>query len=104
MQMLPLSRYLEEIKPQLHPKGEELNPGDIKNLLSQMMPELPGINPMIRNALHMRSSVTLHWLTQYNKREVQCRAGHKYISSTEKYVQQEMGNLTDQLAKYHPFG
>ncbi len=48
--------------------------------------------------------VILHWLTQYNKQEVQYRAGHKYISSTEQYVQQEMGSLTDQLAKYHPFG
>lgn len=45
-----------------------------------------------------------HWLTQYNKREVQYKAGHKYISSTEQYVLQEMGSLTDQLAKYHPFG
>jgi len=43
-----------------------------------MMPQLLGINPVVRNA--------------------------KYLSSTEKYVQQEMGGLTDQLAKYHPFG
>ena len=104
MQMLPLSKYLEEIRPQLQPKGEELIPGKINNLLSQMMPELQGINPMIRNALHIRFSVILHWLTQYNKREVQYKAGHKYISSTEQYVSQEMGSLTDQLAKYHPFG
>ena len=43
-----------------------------------MMPELQGINPVI-----------LDWLTQYNKRKVQDMAGHKYISSTETYVQQE---------------
>lgn len=104
MQMLPLSKYLEEIRHQLQPQGEELIPGHIHNLLSQLMPELQGINPMVRNALHIRSSVILHWLTQYNKREVQYRAGHKYISSTEQYVSQETGSLTDQLAKYHPFG
>ena len=46
----------------------------------------------------------LHWLTQQKEREVQYMAGHKYISSTERYVRQEMGSLTDQLAKYHPFG
>jgi integrase/recombinase XerD len=67
-----------------------------------MMPELQGINPLIRNALHIRSSVILHWLIQYNKREAQYRAEHKYISSTEQYVSQEMGSMTDQLAKYHP--
>jgi len=104
MQVLPLNRYLEEIRPLLQPKGEKLIPGDIGNLLTWMMPQLQGINPVIRNALHIRASVILHWLTQYNKREVQYMAGHKYISSTEKYVQQEMGSLTDQLAKYHPFG
>ncbi|HVU57805.1 MAG TPA: hypothetical protein VHD83_22240 [Puia sp.] len=104
MQMLPLSKYLEEIRPQLQPKGKDLIPGDISNLLSQMMPELQGINPLIRNALYIRSSVILHWLTQDNKRDVQYKAGHKYISSTEQYVSREIGSLTDQLAKYHPFG
>jgi len=38
------------------------------------------------------------------KLEVQCMAGHKYISSTEKYAAREMGSLTDQLVKHHPFG
>lgn len=104
MQVLPLNRYLTEIRPLLQPKSEELIPGNVSNLLSLMMPGLQKINPSIRNALHIRASVILHWLTLHNKREVQYKAGHKYISSTERYVRQEMGSLTDQLAKYHPFG
>jgi integrase/recombinase XerD len=31
-------------------------------------------------------------------------AGHKYISSTEKYEQQEIDSLKDVLSKHHPFG
>jgi len=104
MQMLPLNKYLEEIRPLLRSKGDKLIPGDVSNLLALMMLELQGINPAVRNALHIRASVILHWLTLHNKREVQYMAGHKYISSTEKYAAQEMGSLTDQLTKYHPFG
>ena len=31
-------------------------------------------------------------------------AGHKYISSTEKYAEQQVEDLQDELAKHHPFG
>ncbi|HWK05696.1 MAG TPA: site-specific integrase [Puia sp.] len=103
-QILPLNQYLQETRLQLSPKGDKLIPGSVDNILTGLTQELQGINPVIRNALHIRASVILHWLTLHNKREVQYMAGHRYISSTEKYAAQEMGNLTDQLAKHHPFG
>ncbi len=62
------------------------------------------LSTLVRNALHIRPSVILYWLAQYNKKEVHYMAGNKHISSTEKYATQEMGSLTDQLTKYHPFG
>jgi len=31
-------------------------------------------------------------------------AGHKYITSTEKYAVQEMDTLMYQLSLHHPFG
>jgi site-specific recombinase XerD len=103
-QILPLNQYLQETRPQLSPKGQELIPGSVDNILFRLIQELQGINPVIRNAWHIRASVILYWLTLHHKRQVQYMAGHKYISSTEKYAAQEMGNLTEQLAKYHPFG
>jgi hypothetical protein len=103
-QILPINRYLLETRPLLDPKRDELIPGNIYNTLTGLIQELQGINPVIRNAWHIRGSVILHWLTLHNKRQVQYMAGHRYISSTEKYAAQEMGNLTDQLAKHHPFG
>jgi len=69
-----------------------------------MVQELQGLNPLITNALHIRASVILNWLKLHPKREVQYRAGHKYISSTEKYAVQEMDGLQDALSKHHPFG
>jgi integrase/recombinase XerD len=73
-------------------------------VVKQIIQELRGINPQLKNAQHIRASVILYWLKLHNKRQVQYMAGHKYIDSTEKYAIQEMDSLTDALTKYHPFG
>jgi site-specific recombinase XerD len=75
----------------------------IHNTMVYLLNELKGINPLLKNAQHIRASVILHWLKLYDKRQVQFMAGHRYISSTEHYEAQEMDSLTDQLMKHHPF-
>ena len=67
------------------------------NTISLLTDELKGINPQIKNARHIRASVILHWFRQYNKRQVQYMAGHKYINSTEIYEVQELETLTSNL-------
>ncbi|MEP7109706.1 MAG: carboxylesterase family protein [Ferruginibacter sp.] len=91
-------------RDKLKPKGDELLPGNLHNNISLLTEELKGINPTIKNALHIRASVILHWLRQHNKRQVQYMAGHKDITSTEMYQVQEPETLTNQLNKHHPFG
>jgi site-specific recombinase XerD len=89
------------------PSGElegALFAGNLHNIINLLLEELKGINLQIKNAQHIRASVILHWLRQYNKRQVQYMAGHKYIGSTEMYEVQEMESLTDALSKHHPFG
>ena len=104
-QILTLHTYIHGgTRDNLKPKAEELLPGNLNNTISALSKELQGINPQIKNALHIRASVILHWLRQHNKRQVQYMAGHKYIGSTEMYEVQELETLTDQLAKHHPFG
>jgi len=41
-------------------------------------------------------------LTKYNLRQVQYLAGHRYISSTEKYVQDDLENLHEIVNNFHP--
>jgi site-specific recombinase XerD len=84
--------------------NEKLFNSKANDMLQYLLEELKGINPIIRNAQHIRASVILYWLKQYNKRQVQYMAGHKYIDSTEKYALQETDSLTDLLVKHHPFG
>lgn len=104
-QILTLHTYIHGgTRDKLKPKAEELLPGNLCNTISALSKELQGINPVIKNALHIRASVILHWLRLHNKRQVQYMAGHKYIGSTEMYAVQELETLTDQLTKYHPFG
>jgi len=104
-QILTLHSYIHGgTRDKLKPKADELLPGNLHNNISLLSEELKGINPTIKNALHIRASVILHWLRQHNKRQVQYMAGHKYIDSTEKYQVQELETLTQQLSKHHPFG
>ncbi len=104
-QILALHTYINGgTRDKLKPKNEELIPGNLHNTVSLLTEELKGINPIIKNALHIRASVILHWLSQHNKRQVQYMAGHKYITSTEMYEVQQLETLTDQLSKHHPFG
>jgi integrase/recombinase XerD len=104
-QILTLHTYIHGgTRDKLKPKADELLPGNLHNTVGLLTEELKGINPQIKNALHIRASVILHWLRQHNKRQVQYMAGHKYINSTEMYEVQELETLTSALAKHHPFG
>lgn len=103
-QILPLHHYIHHTREQLNPTAEELFPGNAHNIINHLTEELKGINPKIKNALHIRASVILHWLRQHNKRQVQYMIGYKWIDSTEKYKVQELESLTQALSKHHPFG
>ena len=59
-------------------------------------------NPEILNPKQIRASVITYWLKNYNLRQVQYFAGHKYVSSTERYQLNNLENLKNQLDKYHP--
>ena len=61
-------------------------------------------NKLVVNAKQLRASVIVKWLKQYNLRQVQHLAGHRYISSTESYQQSEMQGLTEEVNKFHPLG
>lgn len=61
-------------------------------------------NKLVNNAKQLRASVISKWLKQHNLREVQYMAGHRYISSTEAYQQNEMEGLTEEVNRFHPLG
>ncbi len=61
-------------------------------------------NKLVMNAKQLRASVIVKWLKMYNLRKVQYLAGHRYISATETYQQNEMEGLSEEVNQFHPLG
>jgi site-specific recombinase XerD len=74
------------------------------NIWKRLTGEIKSKNKKFINFLQVRSSVITHWLKQYNLRQVQHMAGHRYVSSTESYLVNEMDGMIEDIDKYHPIG
>ncbi len=108
-QVLDLLEYINEIRPTIASKNnlqsEQLFiPQTHFNDLIRIgiLRRLKKINYKVDNVYHLRASVIVNWLGQYNIRKVQYLAGHKYISSTEKYKQNNLENLHEAVNQFHP--
>jgi integrase/recombinase XerD len=77
---------------------------DFSNYMSRLMAKIRKLNPSVINAKQIRASVITKWLKVYNLREVQYLAGHRYISSTESYLENEMEGLKEEVQQFHPLG
>lgn len=75
---------------------------NIGKRIQYMFSQLQQINKKVANVQCIRSSVIIHWLKQYNLRQVQYMAGHKYVSSTERYQLNHIDDLTAAVKEYHP--
>jgi len=58
--------------------------------------------PGLKSLHQIRASVIAGWLNHYNLRQVQYMAGHRYVSSTERYRSDNLEDLQKELEKYHP--
>ena len=55
------------------------------------------------NFKQVRASIITHWIQTEGLRKAQYKAGHRYISSTENYLPNDLQGLTDDINKLHPF-
>jgi len=74
----------------------------ISNTMSKLMEKLKKQNKQVESIKQIRTSVITHWLKQYNLREVQYMAGHRYVSSTEAYKINDIEGLQEEVDKYFP--
>jgi len=74
------------------------------NILHYLIKALQQINPKVTLFKQLRASVIVHWLKLYNLRQVQYMAGHRYVSSTESFLVNEMDGMIEDIEKYHPIG
>lgn len=107
-QILELQEYILTVRPKLLTnKTNQLfisvNGSDkIKNSLYHLMRALNRINPIVKNARQIRQSVIAEWLKYEDVRKVQYKAGHRYVSTTERYQVNNLEDLEEALKTHHP--
>ncbi len=84
------------------PIKKEVSERNINNRIQYMFNQLKKLNPKVINAKQIRSSVITEWLRKNNLRQVQYMAGHKYVSSTERYQLNNLDDLQNELRTHHP--
>ncbi len=105
IQMIDLMEYTMQVREQFIEKEEDSLFGiDLKGVMTQIKKKLKSINPNITGTKQIRASVITNWLKLDNLRQVQYKAGHRYVSSTEAYLINDLDDLTEDVMKFHPFG
>lgn len=74
------------------------------NIWKRLSEEIRKTNKKFINFKQVRTSVITHWLKQYNLRQVQYMAGHRYVRSTESYLVNQMEDLQADIEQFHPIG
>ncbi len=112
-QILDLMEYQhvtrEELLRQSSKESEQLlissgQSQKLYNTLQCLLKQLKRINPKVTSIRQLRASVITYWLKNYNLREVQYMTGHRYVSSTEAYLINDLDDLQEEVSKYHPMG
>lgn len=107
-QIMEFMEYVNEVRPMIQDKignhGEQLfNTNARFNAITyHIFKKLKRYNHKVDNPKQIRASVITNWLGQYNLRKVQYLAGHRYISSTERYLQDDLENLHEMVNTCHP--
>ena len=104
-QILPLHEYLLTERKSLTEEIEGnflFHAKRLKRGLPQIKHMINRYEPRLKSLLQIRASVITNWLKHYNLREAQYMAGHKYVSSTERYRTDNLEGLQKELEKYHP--
>lgn len=74
----------------------------LQNSLQNLIKILKKKNNRIKNINHIRASVIGDWTKKYNLRKVQYLAGHRYVSSTENYLINDMDEFKNEIIAFHP--
>lgn len=113
-----LINYIENIRPKFFTYCEaseqlflplpevskaKTNNQNVMHTLKPLTKHIKSIDKDFENFKQVRASVITYWIQTLGLRKAQYLAGHRYISSTENYLPNDLESLTDDIAKYNPF-
>jgi len=74
-----------------------------RNVFTPLAAQIKSIDRQFINFTQIRASVITFWIKTQGLRKAQYLAGHSAITTTEKYVANDLEGLTDDINKLHPF-
>jgi len=112
--------YLQNIRPQLFDLQKNIDNNKLflatdrnnpktkyKNffraMCNKLSKQIETIDNQFLNFRQIRASVITNWLKIHGLRKTQYLAGHKHVTSTEEYQQNNLDSLIDDINKLHPF-
>jgi integrase/recombinase XerD len=119
-QTLQLLDYLAEVRPKLEEKREGLNPVEVteknerlffstasgkqglNNVIAQIIERIHLEFPKFKNLQQIRQSVIKRWVKEKGVRQAQYLAGHRFVSSTERYNEDANEVLKLEIKMFHP--
>ena len=110
-QIIPFQTYINNIRPDLLKITNKQNnrlfissgtSNNLENTFIAIRQKLKQQHPEFKDLKQIRASIISQMLKYKNIREVQYTAGHRYVSSTERYLINNIEDLKKQVNKYHP--
>jgi len=76
------------------------SPVSISNATADLLKKIKKAFSEVENYRQIRASVITQWIKQTNLRKAQYLAGHRYVSSTEKYRANDVESLQNEINQY----
>lgn len=118
VQIGALMHYIQNIRPKLLEQYTEksdllflhaakpyctVKKGKYGGIYNHIKTQLQSINPECSKLEQIRASVITGWIQSEGLRKAQYLAGHRYTSSTENYLPNDIEQLSEDIEKYNPF-
>jgi len=75
--------------------------GILSNVISILIRNLHRLYPKLTSLQQVRQSVVTQWIKEHGLRKAQYMAGHRYVSSTERYNEDRLEGLKKELKMHY---
>ena len=74
----------------------------MNNVIARLIQYLKKRNTRLKGMQQIRQSVITNWIEQFGLRKAQYMAGHRYVSSTERYKGDKLDGLKSEIEEHFP--